>query len=209
MEEKLNNIVYVIGVILAILVLIFKNNIPVIIVILAVGLIVGGIFFLINKRTPGYLMIGFGISIGLGVLLYKVNVLDKSDAVTFVFACSIASSMILALVIELVRKSIILKTHTLLVEAELVDLVRNNNVKKEIYLPVYTYKVDDEVYEVNYIRYLDKHLPAIGSTKPLKVNPKNHVDVYFETEIKDKIVYIACAVFLAIVSIVIIVGLFV
>ncbi len=209
MEEKTSNILYVCMVIMAILIVVFKDNMSAIVIILAVGLVVGGIGYLLEKKPAGYLMLGVGISLGIGIALYRTNILNIYDTFTFVFAATIAASMILALIIETIRKKQILNTHTTIVEAELVDLVRNVNVKKELYLPVYSYKVDGEIYEVNYIKHLSKHLPSIGSTKPLRVNPKNHVDVYFEPETKDKAMYISCAVFLSVVSIAIIISLFI
>ena len=209
MEEKTSNILFIFMAIMAVLIVVFKDNMNAVVIILAVGLFGGGIGSLIEKKPTGYLMLGISVSLGIGIALYRTEVLNIYDTFTFVFAATIASTMILALIIETLRKKQILNTHTLIVEAELVDLVRNANVKKEIYLPVYSYKVDDEIYEVNYTKYLSKHLPSIGSTKPLKVNPKNHVDVYFEPETKDKAKYIACAVFLSIVSIAVIVSLFI
>ena len=208
MDEKLNNVVYAIGLVLAISLLIFKNNMTAVVIILAVALLAGGIIYLFMKKPVGYLMVGFGISVGTGLALNKVGVLKISDAVAFVFALAIALSMILALVIEIMRRKRIMNTHTIIVEAELIDLVRDTNVKKEMYLPLYSYKVDDELYEVNYTRYLHKHLPTIGSTKPLRVNPKDHGDVYFDTELKDKVLFIACAVVFIIASIVILLNIF-
>ena len=208
MEEKVNNIMYAVGLILAVLLLVFRNNMTVVVVLLAVALLAGGIAYLIMKKPVGYLMVGFGISIGCGLVLNKTGILKINDAVTFAFALAIAISMILALVIEILRRRKILNTHTLIVEAELIDLVRDTNVKKEIYMPIYSYKVDDEIYEVNYTKYLRKHLPTIGSTKPLHVNPKDHGDVYFETEFKDKILFILCAVVFIIASIIVLLNIF-
>ena len=209
MEEKTSNIMFAFMAIMAILIVVFKNDMSAVVIILAVGLLGGGIGYLVEKKPAGYLMLGVGLSVGVGIALYRTGVLNIYDTFTFVFASTIALSMILALIIETIRKKQILNTHTLIVEAELIDLVRNVNVKKEIYLPVYSYKVDKEIYEVNYPKYLTKHLPSIGSTKPLKVNPKNHVDVYFEPEMKDKAIYVACALFLSIASIAVIVSLFI
>ena len=209
MEEKTSNILFIFMAIIAILIVVFKDNMNAVVIILAIGLFGGGIGSLIEKKPAGYLMLGISVSLGIGIALYRTEVLNIYDTFTFVFAATIASTMILALIIETFRKKQILNTHTLVVEAELVDLVRNVNVKKELYLPIYSYKVDNEIYEVNYIKHLSKHLPSIGSTKPLRVNPKNHVDVYFEPETKDKVKYISCAVFLSVVSIAIIVSLFI
>jgi hypothetical protein len=207
MDEKLNNVVYAVGVLLAIALLIFKNNMTIVVVILAIGLLAGGIIYLIMRKPVGYLMIGFGISVAIGLTLNKTGVLKINDAVSFVFALAIALSMILALVIEILRRKSIMTTHTLIVEAELIDLVRDTNVKKEMYMPVYSYKVDDEIYEVNYTRFLHKHLPTIGSTKPLRVNPKDHGDVYFDTELKDKVLFISCAVVFTIASIIVLLNI--
>ena len=209
MEEKVSNILFVFMAIMAILVVVFKDDMSAIVIILAVGLFVGGIAYVITKKPAGYLMLGVGISLGIGIALYRTDVLDIYDSFTFVFSATIASSMLLALAIETIRKKRILATHTIVVEAELVDLVRDVNVKKEVYLPVYSYKVEDEIYEVDYIKLLTKHLPSIGSTKPLRVNPKNHVDVYFEPEMKDKVTFVACAIFLSIASIAVMISLFI
>ena len=205
-ESMLNYILLLIG---AILIIIFQKNLLIVTGIIAVGGIVFGIINVIGKKSEGYVMLGAGLSVMAGIILNKVGLLEVGDAITFVIACAIAITMILAIIVELFRRQYIMKTHTLIVEAELIDLVRNTNVKKEIYMPVYSYKVDKEIYEVNYIKYLSKKLPSIGSTKPLRVNPKNHGDVYFEPETKDKVLYVCCAVVLAIASIAVVVSLFV
>ena len=208
MKDKVNNILYAVILVLAILLLIFKNNMTVVVVLLAAALLFGGIAYLFMKKPVGYLMMGFGISVGCGLVLNKTGVIKLSDAFAFVFAFAVALSMILAIVIEAVKRKRILATHTLIVEAELIDLVRDTNVKKEIYLPLYSYKVDDEIYEVSYTKYLRKHLPTIGSTKPLHVNPKDHGDVYFETEFKDKALFLACAVIFIIASVIVLLNIF-
>jgi hypothetical protein len=202
MEEKINNIMYGVGLVLAICLLIFKNNMTVVVILLALALLLGGIAYVYLGKPIGYLMVGFGISIGVGVGLHKAGVLKINDSIAFVFALAVLISMVLALVIEILRRRKIMYTHSIILEAELIDLVRDTNVKKEMYLPVYSYKVDDEIYEVNYTKYLHKHLPTIGSTKQLRVNPKDHGDVYFDTELKDKVLFIGCVVVFSIAAIV-------
>ena len=176
MEKIINIIMYIVGVVAAILILIFRNNLFLITAIGSVVLLILGICFILLKKTYGYLCVGIGFSTIIAVILY--------------------------------RRKKILETHTLVVEAQVVDLEKNPNLKKEAYLPIYAYSVKDENYEVPYVRYFTKNVPDIGSIKEIKLNPLDHMDVYFEQELKDKIFNITCMFFLIIVSLIVIIGLF-
>ena len=208
MEKIINIIMYIVGVVAAILILIFRNNLFLITAIGSVVLLVLGICFILLKKTYGYLCVGIGFSTIIAVILYKSKVLVLADSITFTFCLSIVITMLTAFILECYRRKKILETHTLVVEAQVVDLEKNPNLKKEAYLPIYAYSVKDENYDVPYVRYFTKNVPDIGSIKEIKLNPLDHMDVYFEQELKDKIFNITCMFFLIIVSLIVIIGLF-
>ena len=208
MEKIINTIMYVIGVIVAILVLIFSKNLFYITIIGAVALLLVGICLLFLKKTYGYLCVGIGFSTIIAIILYKFKILVLADSITFDFCLSIVITMAVAFLLECYRRKKILETHTLVIEAQVIDLEKNPNLKKEAYLPIYSYTVNDENYEVPYVRYFTKNVPDIGSIKEIKINPLDHMDVYFEQELKDKIFNITCMFFLIIVSLIIMMGLF-
>ena len=73
-----------------------------------------------------------------------------------------------------------LKTHNLLVTAQIVDLIKNPNTKKEIYYPVLNYTIDGESFEINYPLGFTKNIPNIDDTIDISINPNDHMDVYFK-----------------------------
>lgn len=208
MEKILNIISYILGISLAILVLIFKNNFFLLLCILVVYLIFFGIIWIILKKQFGSIALSAGISILLAIILNKSNVLVMSDSVTFAICLSLILILGLSFLMDYMLRRRILRMYTIVTDAEVIDLIINPNSKKEMYLPVYSYKVNNELYEVSYFRFFTKNIPQIGSKKTIRINPYNYADVFFEQEKSNKFLNMCCYIFLIIVCISIIVGLF-
>lgn len=208
MKKIINNIIYILGVILAILIIIFRKKLVIIVLIASIFSFLIGLLLIAIKNVYGYLCAGIGLSTFLGWLFYKFEILMLNDAVTFVMALTLASTITIAYIIEIIRARVNLKIHSLEVEAEVIDLQKVPNVKKDLYYPVFGYVIDKKSFEVDYLKIYKKKIPEIGDKKKIFINPYDHFDVYFAQEKKDKIYIFCCYTFLVIMAVLIIVGLF-
>ena len=208
MNKIINNMIYVLAVILGILILIFKDNLANIILIVSIFSFLIGALLIIVKNLYGYLLSGIGLSTIIGTILYRMKILELNDTITFTLSLSLIMTITMAYVIEFIKDKKNMKIHSLITEGEVIDIVRVPNVKKEVYYPIYRYEVDGELFDVDYLRIFKRKVPEIGDKKTIRVNPYDHLDVYFEQTKKDKLFIICCYLFLIIVSIYIIVGLF-
>lgn len=208
MEKVLNPILYILGIILTVLILIFKDNLFVVLCILTAYMIVFGIIWILLKQKIGSISLSVGISVLVAIILNKNKFLVVSDSITFAICLSLILVLGLTFLINYFTRKNILRTHTIVLEAEVIDLVANPNSKKEMYLPIYSYKIGRDIYEVEYFRFYEKNIPTIGSKKTLRVNPHNHVDVFFDQETQNKVFNICCYICLIVVCLYIIIGLF-
>jgi len=208
-EEILSNVSFAIAVITILICLVFRNNLVMLGIVAGIGSFLYGICITINKNTTGYLFFGIGGSLAISLLLYKFKILDKGDTFTFMICCSIFLLMLMVLVVGSIRKKKIFKIYTMSVDAEVIDLVKNTNTKKEYYKPVYSYNLDGKEYVVEALGYIDKFIPKIGDKIKLYVDPKDYMNVYFDKTMFDKITGIGLSIFLLIVSFGIIVSLFI
>lgn len=209
MKNKiLDVIIGIIGIAIAILFIIFKDNYQVLLYCMSSLGILIGICFVLKKANYGYLIVSICGSLLLSTIFYYNKILGFNDCVTFMICGSVALVMFFTTIFDyLIKKGIKMK-YSLNVVARVIDLEKNRNVSKECYAPVYEYMVDDQYYEIVAPYYLDKNIPSIGDELNLRVDPKEPEQVYFDKslteEIKDKVV----AIFLMVVCVIIIIGLF-
>lgn len=208
-EEIINNIGFVIAVITVILAVCFKDNIVLVGIIVGIGGFLYGLCLSLNLNNSGYVFLAIGGSLALSLSLYKFDILDKGDAFTFMICCSIFLLMIVYLIFSKIKEKKIFSKFSLVVDAEVVDLVKNPNTKKEFYQPVYSYVVDGESYVVNALGYTDKFIPKLGDKVKLYVDPTNYESVYFDSKLTSKLYNIGLCLFLLIASLVIMITLFI
>lgn len=208
-EEVINNIAFVIIVVALLLAVYFKDDLVKVGIILGIGGFLYGLCLAININTTGYIFLALGGSLASSLSLYRYHILDKGDAFTFMICGSVFLLMVVLLIFGRIKNKKIFQVYSLVVEAEVVDLVKNPNTKKEFYQPVYTYTVDDTNYMVNGIGYVDKFIPKLGDKIKLYVNPNDNESVYFDTKLYDKIYSIGLCLFLLVASFVILISLFV
>ena len=209
MKEKiLNNLIYMITVTIVILLVVFKDNMKVIAVILSIGLIMVGICLLLQKKKVGVLSFSGGLSLLISYLLNVNKILIFVDSFTFFICSSVLFMLVSTFVVEIFNRKAIYKKYNMVVEAQVIDLERNPNSKKEFYRPIYEYIINDIVYQVAYIRYIDKLIPNIGDRLKILVMSEDHQEIYFLPEKQEEIKNLIVGLFLVVASIIIIIGLF-
>ncbi len=210
MKNKiLDTLKFIIGVVTLILVFVFKDSLSVSGLIGGIGVSLYGLCSFLLGDKVGYILTGLGISLVSSLSIFKVGILPEFEAVTFFICLSMILIVILAFVFEYVSDKDMKKKHSLEVEAEVIDLIKNPNTTKEFYQPLYQYVVDDVVMEVGAPGYLEKGLPKLGDKLKIYVNPKDALDVYFEKRKSDKLYMLAMGLFFLVASIIIIVTLFI
>ncbi len=210
MKNKiLDTLKFIIGVVTLILVFVFKDSLSVSGLIGGIGVSLYGLCSFLLGDKVGYILTGLGISLVSSLSIFKVGVLPEFEAVTFFICLSMILIVILAFIFEYVSDKDMKKKHSLEVEAEVIDLIKNPNTTKEFYQPLYQYVVDDVVMEVGAPGYLEKGLPKLGDKLKIYVNPKDALDVYFEKRKSDKLYMLAMGLFFLVASIIIIITLFI
>lgn len=167
------------GIIIAMLIIIFQKQNFILFNIAFVGCVIFGILLLLKNNKIGLLLNGIGIGGIFSLLIYTKKILDMGHTVTFFFFLSLTVMLILSLIVGIIYRINILKEYNLIVDGEVVDLIKNPNVKKDYYMPVYRYVVDGNEYFVDDIEFKHNFVPDIGQIKNLYVKPSDPLQVYF------------------------------
>lgn len=207
-NDLYESIKYLLIIIFLILVVIFRENMKVLVCIGGIALILVGIIFLIQKKTNGLLILSLGVSIICSFLLYIFKILVLADVIIFLLTSTVIFTFISYLFVEFVTRRFIYKTYTIRIEAVVVDLIKNNNTKKEYYKPLLQYEVNGNVYDVMYPYFIKSFLPKIGDSKKILVNPDDNTEVYFVKEKIEDIKSIVISLFFIISAFIILIGLF-
>ena len=141
-------------------------------------------------------------------LLYIFKILVLADVIIFLLTSTVIFTFISYLFVEFVTRRFIYKTYTIRIEAVVVDLIKNNNTKKEYYKPLLQYEVNGNVYDVMYPYFIKSFLPKIGDSKKILVNPDDNTEVYFLKEKIEDIKSIVISLFFIISAFIILIGLF-
>lgn len=202
-EQLLDNICFALIVISLIIILIFRNNYKVDLYAIAFIAIVYGIMNIKKKGSTSFIFISLGISLTISGTLYFTKIFDLVKAFTFMIGCSVFLLMAVTLIFTYLRKKIIDENYALKVNAIVVDLVSNDNTNAKFFQPYYKYSVDDHDYSVLHPGFINKNIPKIGDTVPIRVSKDDYQDVYFDKTPTEKLFDLILVVFLLIVSLVI------
>lgn len=182
MKKTIDNIIFILGAILLIIVVTLKDNYYLMLLCIAIFFSAIGILLVLNKNKYWAIVLPIGLSLSTSILLYNSKKYNLSSSTIIFFL----TSLLLIMLITIVKYYITLKRsvliHNLEVEAEITDLIRNPNFDIDLYTPVLTYKIKGEIFEVNHIKTFSKNVPEIGSIVRIKVNPNDYYDVYFEPD---------------------------
>lgn len=208
-NKVLDNISFAIGAISIVLFFIFVNNIKLACIIGGIGSTLYGICSLLKKERMGYIFISIGVSVALGVGLHTLDILDQTKMITFILCLSLALLMVVSVVFNIINALDIKKRYSLVVEAKVIDLVKNPNVKGEYYQPIYQYDLDNISYCVEFPGYKKWFVPKIGDALKIFIEPGDHANTYFDKTLIEKISNYSISIFLAVVSLIIVVTLFI
>lgn len=193
---------------LAILVVIFRNDLTICAIIASIFGIVIGILNLINKNNYGTLVISISICLLISVLLYINNIFEYMDALTFMICSSVLLLTILSFITDIINTKNILKKYDTNVIGKVVDLIEDKNVSKEVYVPVYEYEVNGLIYNIDGYKYYDKNIPNIGDEIVLRIDSKEPNEVYFKKTFFEEFKFKIVAIVMMIMCINILVSLF-
>lgn len=202
-------LIYIITILTIILMLYFQKDLTKVAWIVGTGATIVGILTIFKKNNYGYLIFSTGISLFLAVLLYSMDILSKSNSITFMICLSICLLMIITFIISKTNKKKISAMYDLTIEAKVSDLVKNPNTKKEYYQALYDYIVNDTSYTVGSPNFICKNIPNIGDTLNIRVSSKDPTEVYFDKRPIDELYEKALTIGLIIVTAIIIVTLFI
>lgn len=196
------------GIIIALLIIVFQKQNFILFSIAFIGCVIFGILLLLKNNKVGLLLSGIGIGGISSLLIYTNKILDMGHTVTFFFLLSLTVMLILSLIVGIIYRINILKEYSLIVDGEVVDLIKNPNVKKDYYMPVYKYVIDGNEYFVEDINFKHNFVPNIGQIKKLYVDPNDPLQVYFLPSKFNDIKNVFGILFLSILCIIVIISLF-
>ena len=207
-ERIIDAIIGILVFVLVILCVVFKESYFNLLISVSIIGILLGILFILKKANYGFFVVSMALSLLISCVLYRMDIFIFNEAMTFMICSSVFFLMLFSTIFDFVNKKVIQEHYSLLITATLIDLERNNNVKKECYLPIYEYEVDGLVYEIAAPYYIEKNIPSLGETISIMVNPEQHDQAYFKKPIKEDIKNISMAIFLMIACLIIVIGLF-
>lgn len=208
-EKIIDNLAFVVGTITVLLAVALKDNLVLMGIVAGSGAIVFGILKAINKNNVGYVFLSIGSGLVLALSLYKGEVLEKPDSLTFMICASTFLLMFVTFIFDYLNRKEIFKVYKLKVEAEVIDLVLNPNTNKEYYQVIYGYEIDGKYYQVGTPGYNDKFIPKLGDQLTIYVEENDHESVYFDKDKKEKIYDTLLGLFLMVASLVIMITLFI
>lgn len=208
-ETIIDSLSFVIGVLTVLLAVAFKDNLVYAGIIAGVGASLYGLLKALRKNSYGYILMSIGIGLFLALLLYKFEMLNRSDSLTFMICVSTNLLMLITFVFDFINRKEIFRVYDLKVEAEVVDLVKNPNTNKEYYQVMCAYTINDKDYIVGSPGFINKFIPKIGDKLTLYVDSKDNENVFFDKNKKEKIYDIGLGLFLIIATLLIILFLFI
>ena len=201
-------LIFIFGVVFALLLIAFQKQNDKLFIVAFLGCIVFGILLLFKFNKLGLLLEGIGIGGIVSLIIYYNEILKLGNTVTFFFCLSLAVMLILSLILGIIYRISVMKKFNLIIEGEVVDLVKNPNVKKDYYMPVYKYVIDGNEYFVEDINFKHNFVPNIGQIKKLYVDPNDPLQVYFLPSKFNDIKNVFGILFLSILCIIVIISLF-
>ena len=155
-KKILENLSFVVITLVLILIAVFSKNGTATIYIAGGGMMVYGILALLLKNRYSSLILGGGISLLSTMFFYSNEILDKIDSLTFFIAFSMILICIISYAFMFITEKEINSKYDMDVEAEVIDLEKNPNTKKEYYRPIYAYYLDNGEYKVGLPYFLNK-----------------------------------------------------
>lgn len=194
--------------ILLILVVVFRNDLTTCAIISSIFGIVIGIFGIFNKNSYGMLVLSISICLLSSTLLYIKDILVYMDALTFMICSSVFIVTLLSFITDIINTKNIMKKYDSNVIGKVVDLIRDKNIAREVYLPLYEYEVNGNVYNIEGYKYYDKNIPDIGDEITLRIDSNEPTEVYFKKTFFEEFKFKIVTIVLMVMCLIILVSLF-
>lgn len=194
--------------ILLILVVVFRNDLTTCAIISSIFGIVIGSFGIFNKNSYGMLVLSISICLLSSTLLYIKDILVYMDALTFMICSSVFIVTLLSFITDIINTKNIMKKYDSNVIGKVVDLIRDKNIVKEVYLPLYEYEVNGNVYNIEGYKYYDKNIPDIGDEITLRIDSNEPTEVYFKKTFFEEFKFKIVTIVLMVMCLIILVSLF-
>ena len=208
MKKVLDWIKFILCVAYALYIIINKDNYYGMVLFACPLVVIIGIIMAINKEDKWWLVLLIGICLSISFLLFRFNVIDLYEAVVFVLILTLLSVLASSLIAYFLKIKTSMNIHKMVVEAEIVDMIRNPNLEKEVYIPLLIYAVNEEEFEFNYVpSQFEKY--SIGDKITAYINPNDYYDVYIPPVKKAIIKNVVGIVFIMIITIVILIDILV
>jgi len=202
MKKILDNIKFILCVIFLLFAIIFKDNLELIVLVGGPFLVIIGIIMIINKEENSWILLVLGLTLSLSYLLYHFKILDSSSSIIFMLMISLFFILLVTVINYVLILKNNMKIHSLLVEAKVVDLIKNPNLETEVLIPLLEYKIKAEEFQFNYANPDKKY--EIGESVFVYVNPYDLYDLYIPPKKKDILKNVAGTILVMVVSLIII-----
>ena len=207
-ENLISNLGFVLIVIDLIVIFIFQKNAKIVLFAIAIGLLIYGIMSIFKKNVYGYITTCLSISLSLSGIFYFSKIFDLAKAFTFMISSSVFILMALTLCLSIYKKKVIDREFALSIEAEVIELLNNPNTDSKFYQPLYKYNIEGHEYTVPFPAFVSKNIPKIGDRQIIRVDERDHQNVYFEKRPIEKAADYFMIVFFLVVSLIIMIGQF-
>lgn len=194
--------------IFAILVVIFRNDLTICAIVASIFGIVIGLCGIFNKKGYGTLLLLISICLLSSTLLYINDVLEYDDALTFMICSSVFILTLLSFIVDSINTKNIMKKYDIEVIGKVVDLIQDKNISKEVYVPIYEYEVNGNIYSIEGYKYYDKNIPDIGDEVKLRVDSNEPTEVYFKKTFFEEFKFKIVTIVLMVMCLIILVSLF-
>ena len=208
MKKILDIIKYILIVVTMLLIIIFQNKIYNVFLIISVFCFLLGIIHIIEKKRTWILLELLSLTSLISIILYKKNILDFGDTVTFYICLLLSTTLFSAIILVIIERYKNKKIYTMEVTAKVVDYEKVENTKIPYAYPIYSYFVDNKEYGVVSPKVYKKKFPEIDSEITLLLNPKDHEDVLFKPSNIKAFIYLISAIFSIIACIIVMIYLF-
>ena len=208
MKKVLDIIKYILIVLTMILIIIFQNKLYNVFLIISIFCFILGIIHIIEKKNTWILLEIISTSSIVSIILYKTDILNFADTLTFYICLITSTTLIAAVILSFYQTKQVRKIYTKEITATVIDYQKVENTKINYVQPIYSYTINKKEYCVICPAIYKKNIPKIDSERIILLNPKDNEDVYFEPPKLKKIFIITSGIVTSIICIIVIISLF-
>lgn len=207
-DKIIDTIVFILLALYALSVLFLQKHLKELFFVTGLVLIIIGILYAFKKNKIFFLLLGIGSAIVVTSILYVNNIMNFATSVMFFLSLSFNIIVFLTIIVMIINRIVAGKQYEVKQKAIVVDLIKNNETKKEYYMPVYQYTYKTNEYRVEALNYINKNIPNIGDSIDILVSKKDPTNVYILPSKKQVFIDYFGLVFLLVLGILILISIF-